>query len=245
MPASEVPGRLLVEAEPQSGAWNMAFDEALLEAAVGRGEMSLRIYRWTEPTLSLGYFQKTIPPDLPAALRRLPTVRRLSGGGAILHDREWTYSCCLPKGHRLAAAPELLYEAVHRALIRAFASHGLDAAMRMTPTRAADPAFLCFSRGDPRDVLFAGRKVVGSAQRRRRGAVLQHGSVLLRASPLVPDAPGLLDLAGEAADDPLFAAAECVRQLSPALFTTEPMPEPAAADLAVARERLPAYAVLG
>lgn len=243
MPASDVPGRLLVEPEPRAGAWNMAFDEALLEAAIRRGETTLRVYRWAEPTLSLGYFQKTLSADLPAALRRLPIVRRLTGGGAILHDQEWTYSCSLPKGHRLTANPEVLYEAAHLALIRALASHGIAAAMRGTTAHAADRAFLCFLRGDPRDVLFADRKVVGSAQRRRRGAVLQHGSVLLRASPLAPEASGLWDLAGVRTDDPLFAATEFVRLLSPALFTRDPVQEPAAADVALARELFPAYDV--
>jgi lipoate-protein ligase A len=221
----------------------MAFDEALLEAAVKRGETVLRVYRWAEPTLSLGYFQKTVPADLPEAFQRLPCVRRLSGGGAILHDREWTYSCCLPKGHTLAQKAEALYDAVHLALIRAFASRGVTARMRGTTEPAAETAFLCFHRGDARDVLVAGRKVVGSAQRRRRGAVLQHGSVLLRASYLAPDAPGLLDLAQEPSDDPLFAAAEFVREIAPALFASEPIRESAAVDLAAAAGRVPAYEV--
>lgn len=245
MPAPDVPGRLLVEPEPHNGAWNMAFDEALLEAAVNRGETTLRIYRWAEPTLSLGHFQKAVPADLPDALRRLPRVRRLSGGGAILHDREWTYSCCLPKGHRLAGEPEVLYEAAHLALIRAFASRGVAARMRGTADRHADAAFLCFRRGDARDVLVAGRKVAGSAQRRRRGAVLQHGSVLLRASALAADEPGVLDLANEPSNAPLFAVAEFVHEVSPALFAGKPIREPAAADLGVADERVPNYEARG
>ena len=238
MSAPDPPGRLLVEPGPRDGAWNMAFDEALLEAAVHRGEASLRIYRWSEPTLSLGYFQKEVPAELPDSLKRLPRVRRLSGGGAILHDREWTYSCCVPKRHRLALRPEVLYEAVHLALIQAFAAHGIATAMRGTSDRSADAAFLCFLRGDPRDILANGRKVVGSAQRRRRGAVLQHGSVLLRASPLTPAVPGLLDLAESPSTDPLFAATEFIAEIAARTFASPPSRIADADDRAFAESRI-------
>ncbi|HEX6986574.1 MAG TPA: hypothetical protein VF170_14425 [Planctomycetaceae bacterium] len=234
MAAAEFPGRLLVESEPHDGRWNMAFDEALLEAAVSRGEATLRVYRWSEPTLSLGYFQKSPPPDLPEPLLALPRVRRLTGGGAILHHHEWTYSCAVPKGHPLAARSEVLYDAAHEALIAAFADLGVAASLRGEADRAADANFLCFLRGDPRDVLVAGRKVVGSAQRRRRGAVLQHGSVLLRRSPLAPDVPGLEDLAPAAVTGPLWAVDGFVARFAPRLFSGTPLTEPSGGDLGFA-----------
>jgi len=243
MAATSPPARLLVEAQPRSGAWNMAFDEALLEAAVRRSQIALRIYRWAEPTLSLGYFQKAVPPDFDAPLRALPRVRRLSGGGAILHDQEWTYSCAIPRTHRFAARPEALYDAVHSALVRALAARFVTARPRGTNDRAADTAFLCFLRGDARDLLIAGHKIVGSAQRRRRGAVLQHGSVLLRRSPLAAHVPGVFDLTGEADADSFFAAPEFVAELGPEVFDSEVTAEPAAIDIEFADDREADYAL--
>ncbi|MBA3314285.1 MAG: lipoate--protein ligase family protein [Planctomycetaceae bacterium] len=221
MPGGDSKGRLLVEQEPHTGAWNMAYDEALLEAAANRGETVLRIFQWSQPTLSLGYFQKTLPPDLPEALRALPRVRRLSGGGAILHHHEWTYSCAIPKSHPFAKTAEILYEEVHRALIDAFHRLGVNASLRVSDD--GDAAFLCFLRGDPRDIVVAGRKVVGSAQRRRRGAVLQHGSVLLRHSPLTPSVPGLLDLAPHLPNDPWLGTRDFAAALGPRLFDGSPV----------------------
>lgn len=207
----------------------MAFDEALLETAATIGEAALRIYRWSEPTLSLGYFQKGLPPDLPDMLRRLPRVRRLSGGGAILHHREWTYSVALPKSHPLARRAESLYEAVHEALIAALAGFGISARMRGVAVPEAESSFLCFRRGDPRDVLVGGSKVIGSAQRRRRGAVLQHGSILLAASPLTPEVPGLFDLVAGLPESPQFTAAEfveqCRRSVLPSLIPGKARPD--------------------
>ncbi len=158
--------RLIVESEPRTGVWNMAFDEALLEAASRRGESILRLYRWSEPTLSLGYFQRSVPPELPRPLLSLPRVRRLSGGGAILHHFEWTYSCAIPRTHPYAKNTERLYEVVHGALICALGSLHVKACLRGGNTNAE--AFLCFLRGDARDVIVGKQKVAGSAQRRRR-----------------------------------------------------------------------------
>ncbi len=193
------PFLLLIEPEANSGAWNMAVDEALLEAASQQNLTAVRFYRWNAPTLSLGYFQKSLPDNLPAELRQLAQVRRLSGGGAILHHLEWTYSCVLPPEHPLAVEPVNFYEHVHRELINLLSELEIHAALR--GSAAADPSnktFLCFGRQDPRDIVFGPHKIVGSAQRRRRGAVLQHGSLLLRRSPFAPEYPGLLDLDGNA-----------------------------------------------
>lgn len=194
MPDS-APFLLLIEPEPHSGAWNMAVDEALLEAARSENLTALRFYRWREPTLSLGYFQKTFPDDLPAELKSLSRVRRLSGGGAILHHLEWTYSCVLPLGHPVSAEPTRLYDLVHQEIVAFLGSQEISAAMRGTANKAAEP-FLCFGRQDPRDIVLGADKILGSAQRRRRGAVLQHGSLLLHRSPYAPVYPGLCDLVG-------------------------------------------------
>ena len=174
----------------------MAVDEALLEAAVESGQAAIRWYRWADPTLSLGYFQKPEDaPELPGG-ESLAVVRRLSGGGAILHHHELTYSCILPAGHPLVQDPHQLYVAAHDRIISILATFGIEASRRGDNVEGtvAD-AFLCFARGDACDVVCQGQKILGSAQRRRRGAVLQHGSLVLRRSIHAPQFAGAYDLA--------------------------------------------------
>ena len=193
---------LIIEPQPLPGSWNMAVDEVLLETAARDGRCFLRWYQWSEATLSLGYFQARQPtakpllggapslaPDTP-----LPVVRRLSGGGAILHHHEWTYSCVIPATHPLARSPRDLYAGIHHAMVHVLHDLGYPVACRGSSAPDQDAAFLCFSRGDALDVLLQGHKVLGSAQRRRRGAILQHGSLLIRRSPHAPQFPGLFDL---------------------------------------------------
>jgi lipoyl(octanoyl) transferase len=195
---------LVVEPEPHSGVRNMALDEALLENAIERGECTLRWYRWQAATVSLGYFQDAAAAALIPELINLPMVRRLSGGGAILHHHEWTYSCTVPANHPLAATPGRIYEAVHDGLVSALLARGVPAQLRGDAHPHREGTFLCFGRGDPRDIVLCNHKIVGSAQRRRRGAVLQHGSVLLRRSEYAPEFPGLHDLAPELLVDQQF-----------------------------------------
>ena len=193
---------MLLDPEPAAGAWNMAVDELLLEAAVERNEIAVRWYRWSEATVSLGYFQPATAVAADPPLAKLPAVRRLTGGGAILHHHELTYSCAVPAEHPLAREPLRLYEDVHTAIVGVLARRDVVAALRGSRAPGAAEPFLCFGRGDPRDVVFRGQKILGSAQRRRRGAVLQHGSLLLAASPAAPDFAGLHDLAGRPVLDP-------------------------------------------
>jgi lipoate-protein ligase A len=185
--------RLIVDEVPASGAWNMAVDEALLESAVAGGPCTVRWYRWDRPTLSLGYFQTAEDvPDHPR-LAGLPVVRRLTGGGAIVHHLELTYSCTLPAGHKLARDTRRLYHSVHEQIIRVLGNFGFAATLRgMREARLAHN-FLCFARGDDFDVVMGENKVLGSAQRRRKGAVLQHGSLLLRQSTSASAFPGVFD----------------------------------------------------
>ncbi len=206
----------LMETQAGSGAGNMAVDEALLEAARLTGLVSLRFYRWREPTLSLGYFQKQLPAGLPADLLKLPCVRRLSGGGAILHHHEWTYSCSLPSSHRLASEPLRLYELVHREIVDFLSEQDISANFRgQTCSGCSEQPFLCFGREDPRDLVLGQHKIVGSAQRRRRGAILQHGSILLKRSPFADIYPGLCDLSTTnlSSPDRLFPLARKIARL--------------------------------
>lgn len=208
---------------PADGAWNMALDEALLASAGQSRLATLRFYQWSEPTLSLGYFQAHGDRGRHAASRRCPIVRRASGGGAILHDRELTYSLALPADHPWARRSEALYRLVHLALVELLAEWGIaarlcPAAERFTPAGSAP--FLCFQRRTALDVVAGPLKLCGSAQRRRQGAVLQHGSLLLARSAFAPELPGLEELAGRPFDLQLVRAAWLERLLR--RFEAEP-----------------------
>ena len=103
----------------QSGTVNMATDEAILEAVNGGSQgATLRFYQWAEPTISLGYFQKHDEyQGQDAVIRNLPLVRRQTGGGAILHDDELTYSLIVPLVDDSRIDIEGLYRLVHDAFI--------------------------------------------------------------------------------------------------------------------------------
>jgi lipoate-protein ligase A len=189
----------LLDDPPAPGPWNMAVDEALLEWSADQG-CCWRFYRWDRPTLSLGYFQRYEDRIEHAPSLGCPAVRRLTGGGAIVHDAELTYSLVVPGSHPMAADRDLLYRIVHTSLITVLATFGLNATLCEGPARSdrKRQPLLCFRRRAPGDVLVGGIKVAGSAQRRRRWAVLQHGSLLLRRSAAAPELAALEDLAGRA-----------------------------------------------
>jgi lipoyl(octanoyl) transferase len=192
--------RVVIESEPRDGIRNMALDEALLEAALSDGECTVRWYRWDTATVSLGYFQAADAATAVPELAALPIVRRLTGGGAILHHHEWTYSCSIPPGHPLSEVPTRIYDRVHDRVVAALAEQGICATLRGEALAELEGTFLCFGRGDARDIVLRGHKILGSAQRRRRGAVLQHGSLLIRRSDHAPQFPGLLDLVPDRRD---------------------------------------------
>ncbi|MDP7017575.1 MAG: hypothetical protein QGG36_17360 [Pirellulaceae bacterium] len=185
--------RLIID-EPAAGAHNMAVDEWLLHDAGRSNCIWLRLYQWNTPTLTLGYFQSWADRALHPASSQLDTTRRASGGGAIVHDRELTYSVAIPTA-RAPSAGEL-YDQVHQSLVRAFAECGVDARLCDTPDQSPSPAFLCFARRATGDILCDRHKIVGSAQRRRRLAVLQHGSILLQRSDVTPQLSGIAEAAG-------------------------------------------------
>lgn len=209
-PQSPIPNpssvfRLLLD-PPDAGPWNMAVDEAMLEAAAAEGQCMLRFYRWQQATLSLGYFQVYADRQRHEASLACPTVRRLSGGGAIVHDAELTYSLAVPSRHCLAVDRLGLYRTVHATLIEALRQWGIEATMVPSPApfhqsgeekTSKGLPFLCFQRRSPGDVLVGTTKVAGSAQRRCLGAVLQHGSVLLARSSAAPELAGLAELTGK------------------------------------------------
>ena len=116
--------RLMIH-EPMPGSLNMAIDQALLEHAAEAGVSTLRLYRWKPATVSLGYFQtwssrSEHPPSIEC-----PLVRRASGGGAIIHDQELTYSLALPSGDRWASHNRDLFDTIHQSLIACLAGFGV------------------------------------------------------------------------------------------------------------------------
>ncbi|MBI2017367.1 MAG: lipoate--protein ligase family protein [Candidatus Rokubacteria bacterium] len=177
--------RLLVT-EPTDGATNMAVDEALWRGRqAGTSPPTLRFFAWAPPTVSLGYGQPLARDVDVEACHALGVglVRRPTGGSAIYHDgpeRELTYSV-VATAEDLGVTPDLLetYRWIGGALCRGLVA--LGAPVEMVPVAAADgptPAF-CFARTASYELEIAGRKVVGSAQRRQGTSFLQHGSVLL------------------------------------------------------------------
>jgi lipoate-protein ligase A len=192
--------RLLVT-EPTDGATNMAIDEAVWRGRqAGTSPPTLRFYAWDPPTVSLGYGQVAGDDIDVDACRRFGVglVRRPTGGSAIYHDgpeRELTYSVVASTAD-LGGLRDLVstYRWICAALLRGLRDLGAPA--EMVPVVATDeptPAF-CFARTGRFEIEIARRKLVGSAQRRRRGFFLQHGSVLLgvdepRLRALFPTTP--------------------------------------------------------
>ncbi len=173
------------------GATNMACDEVMLESAAEHGLASFRFYGWSVPTLSLGYFQ---PHDSTShtALQALPWVRRSTGGAGIVHHHELTYSFALPATPQWRTADAWVCR-FHR-LVRSFlAENGIDSRLVVCGEERKLGDVLCFLHETPGDLVAAGSKVAGSAQRKLRGALLQHGSLLLRKSEFAPHLPGIFD----------------------------------------------------
>lgn len=172
----------------------MAVDEVLLESAIEHQVATVRGYQWREPTLSLGYFQPREELQGDPRWQGVPIVRRLSGGGTLLHDDEWTYSIALPGVGQLVPQLEDVYAVVHAAITSVLQRHGFPVSPRGVTHKQSNEPTLCFARQDRADLVCEGHKVLGSAQRRRRGALLQHGGLLLGRAALAPEFPGLREL---------------------------------------------------
>jgi lipoate-protein ligase A len=179
------------------GACNMATDEALLQTAL-RGTPSLRFYGWNEPTLSLGYFQREALRRENPRIAHLPYVRRPSGGATLVHHHEVTYALALPAGEPWhdGLADQAWLKRIHEIIADSLGDLGVSARPHI-PSPADDcRGFLCFRHFAAGDLLIGDAKVVGSAQRRHRGVLLQHGAILLAQSPFTPELPGILELTG-------------------------------------------------
>jgi lipoyl(octanoyl) transferase len=189
---------------------NMAFDEAMLRTAADTGATLIRLYTWDVPSLSLGRNQKCA--GIYSAERcealAVPVVRRLTGGRALLHGREITYSVAAPT----SAAPTLRggYNAINDCLLVALQQLGVEASVAAPAARTPSPDLApCFETPAAGELVVGSQKLVGSAQHRDAHAFLQHGSILLNddqsllgalahvALPLVPPPATLRTLLGD------------------------------------------------
>lgn len=172
-----------------SASYNMALDEAILmQVSEGFSPPTLRFYRWDKPTISLGYFQRTKREiDLEALARKqFSLVRRMTGGRAVLHDKELTYSIIVPGDHELARASVVeSYRMVSMGLQEGFQQLGLQAQVVSLADESMRDKFrslgsaACFDSPSWYELVVEGRKIAGSAQVRAHGGLLQHGSLLL------------------------------------------------------------------
>jgi lipoate-protein ligase A len=188
------PSFRLLPFDTSDGPWQMAADEVMLETA-SEGTASLRFYAWSPATVSLGYFQAAALPDDDPRLSGVPRVRRATGGQTLVHDREVTYALALPAGAPWQGA-EPWSRRMHRVIADGLRGLGVEAWLYEPAADEPFTGFLCFHHFTPGDLLVGPAKVVGSAQRRHRRALLQHGGILLARSPHTPSLPGILDLTG-------------------------------------------------
>jgi lipoyl(octanoyl) transferase len=175
--------RLIVDTGARAGAENMALDEAIMEAvAAGDSPPTLRFYQWTPPCLSLGKRQPLEGTDLSAChTNGVDVVRRATGGWAILHTDELTYSVALrPDDPRVSGAILDTYRTLSQGLIAGLRLLGADAEMNpVIPGGAQNTSAACFEVPSAYEITLGGRKLIGSAQTRPAGKVLQHGSLPL------------------------------------------------------------------
>ncbi len=178
--ASAVTCWRLLASPPATGAENMALDHALMERARASGDILVRVYAWSRMTLSLGRHQTARGRyDRDAARARgVHFVRRPTGGRAVLHHREITY--CVAAPERTLGALRESYRRINRLLVAALRRLGVPAEEVRAVGPAPQPSVApCFEEPVAGEIVANGRKLVGSAQWRDRGALLQHGSILV------------------------------------------------------------------
>ncbi len=169
----------LLDTGAREGAWNMACDVALMERVRRTGEPVFRVYAWSRPTLSFGRHEAARRQYDPTAITAagVDLVRRPTGGRALLHDHEVTYSITAP-----VRSGESLTESVrsfNQLLLRALRALGVDAVEAREPRSMRPEGAACFAVPSAGELTLHDRKLVGSAQVRQDGVLLQHGSILL------------------------------------------------------------------
>ena len=165
---------LLLNSGQCAAAFNMALDEALLEAMPRLQQPVLRFYGWTEAAATFGYFQKYSEVERATLLR--PLLRRPTGGGLVPHAADWTYSAVFPAGHEWHSLKAVAsYRRIHDWLRLAFAA--LNVATELAPSCKKTMPGQCFVGHEQFDLLWQGKKIAGAAQRRNKLGLLIQGSV--------------------------------------------------------------------
>jgi lipoate-protein ligase A len=191
---------LLLNSGVTEPAYNMALDEALLEAAPRVARPVLRFYGWTQPAATFGYFQEYAGVAQTTQLR--PLIRRPTGGGIVPHDADWTYSSIFPPGHEWhSLKAEESYRRIHDWLRLAFAE--LKIITELAPCCKKSAPGQCFVGHEKFDLLWQGKKIAGAAQRRNKSGLLIQGSV---QPPPVPVKRGDWEFAMQTVAKKNFAA---------------------------------------
>jgi lipoate-protein ligase A len=175
----------IIDTGSMNAAYNMALDEAISRSVLnGSVPPTLRLYGWSVPSVSLGYFQSIREIDVPYCKgNSIPIVRRPTGGRAILHGREVTYSFSAKnEGPSFSDGLLSTYGSLSRAFHRALSSLGIDVSVKTRQARARDltKSALCFQSVSYGELSVGDKKVMGSAQKRWREGFLQQGSIQLR-----------------------------------------------------------------
>lgn len=177
-----------IDSGPGPGPWNLALDEAIFQSVrTGASPPTLRLYRWSAPTLTIGYAQdrdRDVDLDTCRDLG-IAVIRRVTGGRAVLHAAEVTYSVAAPAGlPGFGTGLDAAYRQVAAGLVAGLRLLGLPAAAPAPGTRGPSRPprqAACFASTARHEIAVEGRKLIGSAQRREAGAFLQHGSILLES----------------------------------------------------------------
>jgi len=171
----------LIEDGPAPGEWNMAVDTALLKSAeAGASGPTLRLYGWDRATLSIGYLQKKDGwIDLEYLEKsRIPVVRRPTGGRALVHDDEVTYSVTIPSSSLFYGSLRQIYGMVTEAIVKALDNIGVETDAGKARPGSRNSA-LCHSAKTSFEISLKGRKIVCGAQRRLKSSAIQHGAIAL------------------------------------------------------------------
>lgn len=178
-----------INSGPQTGAYNMALDEALLDwHSAGEMPPVIRFYEWSPATLSIGYFQH-VQKDINlenVKKNQLGFVRRPTGGRAVLHDQELTYSVIVSESYpNMPQTVTEAYRVISEGILLGFQKLGLEAYFSVPETREQlddlkkPKSAVCFDAPSWYELVVEGKKVAGSAQTRQKGVILQHGAILL------------------------------------------------------------------
>ncbi len=242
----------VIESGPGGAAFNMALDEAIAQRVrAGESPFTLRLYSWEGASLSIGSFQKLNGINLEAVKsKKVPVVKRPTGGRAILHGEELTYSFSSRYEGSFRGGLFACCEVISRAIYEALKETGVPVQVKSGRGKDRVRSAVCFQSVSFAEITAHGKKLVGSAQKRWTDGFLQQGSIPYRidrglSSAIFPDFdPGLMTGLEEASGGDFYPErfvqamreefAEC---LGAALRVEGPCP----AELALARELLPKY----